>query len=76
MDAMDAAWRILLDLGAVEGEEQTSKLTALGRHVSTPRYRSMWLSLRHYLLTCADEHDPRRLEAGQDVGPGHDLQVP
>ncbi|ORX33843.1 putative ATP-dependent RNA helicase A [Kockovaella imperatae] len=34
LDAMDAAWRILLDLGAVEGEDQTSKLTALGRHMS------------------------------------------
>lgn len=31
--AIDSAWRTLLDLGAVEGEEMTSHLTALGRHV-------------------------------------------
>ena len=31
---MDAAWKTLLDLGAVEGEAMTSRLTALGRHVS------------------------------------------
>jgi ATP-dependent RNA helicase DHX57 len=34
MDAIDAAWRTLQDLGAVEGEEYSSRLTALGRHVS------------------------------------------
>ena len=32
---MDSAWRTLMDLGAVEGEHATSKLTALGRHMST-----------------------------------------
>jgi hypothetical protein len=34
IEAMDAAWKTLLDLGAVEGEAMTSRLTALGRHVS------------------------------------------
>ena len=34
MDAIDAAWRTLFDLGAVESEDHSSKLTALGRHVS------------------------------------------
>jgi ATP-dependent RNA helicase DHX57 len=34
MDAIDAAWQTLQDLGAVEGEEYSSRLTALGRHVS------------------------------------------
>lgn len=32
--AMEAAWRTLVELGAVEGEEMTSRLTALGNHVS------------------------------------------
>ena len=31
---MDAAWKTLIDLGAVEGEALTSRLTALGRHAS------------------------------------------
>lgn len=34
MEALDSAWRTLIDLGAVEGEEATSRLTALGRHMS------------------------------------------
>lgn len=34
MEAMDAAWTTLIDLGAVEGEEGSSRLTALGRHMS------------------------------------------
>jgi ATP-dependent RNA helicase DHX57 len=34
MEAMDLAWQTLLDLGIVEGEDQRSRLTALGRHVS------------------------------------------
>jgi len=34
MDAIDAAWRTLLDLGAVVSEDHSSRLTALGRHVS------------------------------------------
>lgn len=34
MEALDSAWRTLLDLGAVAGEAMTSRLTALGRHVS------------------------------------------
>lgn len=34
LEAMDAAWTTLLDLGAVEGEEGSSRLTALGRHMS------------------------------------------
>jgi len=34
VEQMDSAWRTLMDLGAVEGEHATSKLTALGRHVS------------------------------------------
>ena len=34
MDAIEAAWKTLQDLGAVEGDDYTSKLTALGRHVS------------------------------------------
>lgn len=34
LDAIDAAWRTLLDLGAVESEDHSSRLTALGRHVS------------------------------------------
>lgn len=33
MDAIEAAWKTLQDLGAVEGDDYTSKLTALGRHV-------------------------------------------
>jgi HrpA-like RNA helicase len=33
-EAMDLAWRTLMDLGIVEGEDQKSRLTALGRHVS------------------------------------------
>lgn len=33
-EAMDIAWQTLLDLGIVEGEDQKSRLTALGRHVS------------------------------------------
>lgn len=31
--AIDAAWKTLQDLGAVEGEDHKSRLTALGRHV-------------------------------------------
>lgn len=34
IEALDSAWRTLIDLGAVEGEEATSRLTALGRHMS------------------------------------------
>jgi HrpA-like RNA helicase len=34
MEAMDSAWTTLVDLGAVEGEKTTSRLTALGRHMS------------------------------------------
>jgi len=34
MEAMDSAWTTLVDLGAVEGETGTSRLTALGRHMS------------------------------------------
>ncbi|KAL7424264.1 putative ATP-dependent RNA helicase ucp12 [Cryptotrichosporon argae] len=34
LDAIDAAWRTLLDLGAVESEDHASRLTALGRHMS------------------------------------------
>lgn len=34
LEAIDAAWKTLLDLGAVESEDHASKLTALGRHVS------------------------------------------
>ena len=34
MEAMDSAWTTLVDLGAVEGEKGTSRLTALGRHMS------------------------------------------
>jgi HrpA-like RNA helicase len=34
LEAMDTAWRTLLDLGVVEGADQKSRLTALGRHVS------------------------------------------
>lgn len=34
LDAIDAAWQTLLDLGAVESEKHTSKLTAMGRHMS------------------------------------------
>lgn len=41
LDAIDAAWRTLLDLGAVESEDYSSRLTALGRHVSR------LLSVRH-----------------------------
>lgn len=37
MDAIDAAWQTLLDLGAVESEKHTAKLTAMGRHVSVQR---------------------------------------
>lgn len=36
LDAIDAAWQTLQDLGAVEGEDHRSRLTALGRHVSRP----------------------------------------
>ncbi|WWD16188.1 hypothetical protein CI109_100613 [Kwoniella shandongensis] len=35
MDAINAAWQTLQDLGAVEGEDHKSRLTALGRHMST-----------------------------------------
>lgn len=35
MEAMDLAWQTLLDLGIVEGEDQKSRLTALGRHVGS-----------------------------------------
>jgi ATP-dependent RNA helicase DHX57 len=34
---MDAAWNTLVDLGAVEGEHATSRLTALGKHMSSIR---------------------------------------
>lgn len=34
LDAINAAWQTLQDLGAVEGEDHKSRLTALGRHVS------------------------------------------
>jgi HrpA-like RNA helicase len=34
MASMDNAWQTLLDLGAVESDKQTAKLTALGRHMS------------------------------------------
>lgn len=34
LEAIDAAWKTLLDLGAVESEDHASRLTALGRHVS------------------------------------------
>jgi ATP-dependent RNA helicase DHX57 len=34
IEAMDAAWKTLMDLGAVDGEAMTSRLTAMGRHVS------------------------------------------
>jgi HrpA-like RNA helicase len=33
-EAMESAWTTLVDLGAVEGEKGTSRLTALGRHMS------------------------------------------
>lgn len=36
-EAMDLAWRTLMDLGIVEGQDQKSRLTALGRHVSEGR---------------------------------------
>ncbi|ODN98303.1 ATP-dependent RNA helicase A [Cryptococcus wingfieldii CBS 7118] len=35
MDAINAAWQTLQDLGAVEGEDHKSRLTALGRHMSS-----------------------------------------
>lgn len=41
MEAMDLAWQTLLDLGIVEGEDQKSRLTALGRHVSCPCLHSL-----------------------------------
>jgi ATP-dependent RNA helicase DHX57 len=34
---MAAAWNTLVDLGAVEGEHATSRLTALGKHMSSIR---------------------------------------
>lgn len=34
IDAIDAAWTTLLDLGAVESEKHSAHLTALGRHMS------------------------------------------
>lgn len=34
MDAIDAAWTTLQDLGAVEGDDHSSHLTPLGRHMS------------------------------------------
>ncbi|WRT67429.1 uncharacterized protein IL334_004400 [Kwoniella shivajii] len=34
MDAINAAWQTLQDLGAVESEDHKSRLTALGRHMS------------------------------------------
>jgi HrpA-like RNA helicase len=40
-EAMDIAWQTLLDLGIVEGEDQKSRLTALGRHVSFKK-RVVW----------------------------------
>lgn len=33
MKAINAAWETLQDLGAVEGDDHRSRLTALGRHV-------------------------------------------
>ena len=33
MEAINAAWQTLQDLGAVEGDDHRSRLTALGRHV-------------------------------------------
>ncbi len=35
VDAIDASWRNLQDLGAVDGDDLTSPLTALGVHVSS-----------------------------------------
>ena len=34
VDALAAAWQTLQDLGAIEGEDRESRLTALGRHMS------------------------------------------
>ncbi|WVN86613.1 uncharacterized protein L203_101781 [Cryptococcus depauperatus CBS 7841] len=34
LDAIEAAWQTLIDLGAVEGQDHKSRLTALGRHMS------------------------------------------
>ncbi|GMK54047.1 hypothetical protein CspeluHIS016_0106330 [Cutaneotrichosporon spelunceum] len=34
MDAIDAAWQTLVDLGAVESDKHTARLTAMGRHMS------------------------------------------
>lgn len=36
VDQLNAAWKTLVDLQAVEGEDSTSRLTALGRHVRLP----------------------------------------
>lgn len=44
---MDAAWQTLMDLGCVEGEDATSRLTALGKHMSSIRtYLDIFFSFR------------------------------
>lgn len=52
VDQLNAAWKTLVDLQAVEGEDSTSRLTALGRHVRSARSLSRQvLSPSHGRLT-------------------------
>jgi len=69
MDAIDAAWTTLLDLGAVESDDHASPLTALGRHVRC-------IDLCVSIALTEDEHDPRGSATGEDACSGHNLQVP
>ena len=70
LDAIETAWKTLLDLGAVESEDPASRLTALGRHVS---------NIGNGLWRCADvsvdEYDSCGFTVGKDARVGNDIQM-
>lgn len=69
MEAMDSAWTTLVDLGAVEGEKTTSRLTALGRHMSMipVDLRLAKMLVLGAVFKCLDPSTPS-LSNRQDVG--------
>jgi len=74
---MDAAWKTLIDLGAVEGEALTSRLTALGRHVSPVRAKTTASCFAANAPSPPiDVGTPGRSAFGKDAGPRLHLPCP
>lgn len=71
LDAIDAAWKTLQDLGAVEGEDHKSRLTALGRHVRS----ALIFSLAFITDSEVDEYDTCRFTTIENACSRDNLQV-